>query len=167
MNDVVERLSVVLASEEELYGRMRNLLEREAESLARLDAEAFALIVREKEELGDEGRLLEEVRIGVARELGRGLGLDAVNPRLSDLCRALEQAGENGEGLRAAHNRLIIVIGIVRELLESNANLARESLLQVRSTLGLLGGPVGVSSGETGYGASSQMGPGQLLRHSV
>lgn len=137
MKDLVARLLVVLEAEHALYVRLRELLRHEREVLGLLDARRLEAVAREKEELADEGRLLEESRSHVTRELGRSLGLASERPRLAELCARL---GADAAPLRAAHNRLVVLLGASRELLEANTCLAGEALAQVQATLRALGG---------------------------
>ena len=57
--------------------------------------------------------------------------------RLSEVCDYL---GVEHEALRATHNRLIIVVSVVKELLDANRGLVGQSLAEVRATVDLLGG---------------------------
>lgn len=141
MNDAgveagVARLCAVLESEESVYLELRDLLQRERELLARLDAEALLDLAFRKEALADEARLVEESRIAVAAELAAIAGLAEPRPTLSRLCEAL---GSAGSPLRAAHTRLVVLVGVVRELCNVNAALSGEHLTRVRGTLQLLG----------------------------
>jgi hypothetical protein len=133
----MENLLRVLAAEEALYERLRDLLQREWDLMVTLDAAALEETARSKEELADEGRLLEESRVAVAADLARELGLAADRPTLSQLCVGL--GGESAR-LRDAHNRLLVLVSVVRELLDANRALAGDSLTQIRGTLRLLGG---------------------------
>ncbi|MEM7409217.1 MAG: flagellar protein FlgN [Myxococcota bacterium] len=136
MNDLQTRLLVILDAEESLYGRLRDSLQEEREVVARLDAAGLEEIARLKEELSDEGRLLEESRRCVADELAASLGMPA-GSRLGAIC---DRIGASAEPLAAAQQRLSILVSVVRELLEANVLLAGESLSEVRSTLRLIGG---------------------------
>lgn len=162
--DVVNRLQVILEAEESLYARLRDLLQHEREVIARLDAGALEELAREKEMLGDEARLLEESRVEVAAELAQGHGLPA-RSRLSEICGRL---GEEGGDLRRVHHRLVILVSVVRELADANADLVGESLSEVRGTLRLLGGllPDGALYGPEGPG-SPGLEPGRLVRRSL
>ena len=51
MREVAERLLLVLGAEEEIYARMRDLLQLERERLVELDEPGLEEIVREKEVL--------------------------------------------------------------------------------------------------------------------
>lgn len=135
-SDAVRRLITVLDAEERLYVELRDLLQREREHMVNLDARGIEEVVRRKESLSDEGRLLEESRIEVARALARELGLTEASPPLSLLC---DHAGADAPALRDAHSRLVALLGAVRELLDANAAFAGECLAQVRTTMGLLG----------------------------
>ena len=168
MDDRIDALALILDAEEELYRRLRDLLHEEREILPRLDAQLLTAIARSKEELCDEGRLLEQSRLAACTEIARALGIDEARPRLSRLCGTL---GDRGAVLRASHNRLVVMIGVVRELLEENAALARSSLAQVRGTIHLLGGLV---PREACYASTAAVGnvatpaaPGQLVRQSA
>jgi len=129
-------LLAVLESEERLYLELRQLLQRERELIVNLDAAGLEEAVRRKEALAAEGRLLEEGRLEVAVRLARALGLPEERPTLGVLCDAL---GDRATPLRAAHSRLVALVGASRELLDANAGFAGESLGQVRATLRLLG----------------------------
>lgn len=164
MTEVLDRLQVILAAEESLYVRLRDLLQKEREVVARMDAVALEEMAREKEALGDEGRLLEESRLEVAAELALSLGLPA-RSKLSAICG---QLGEQGRGLRRVHNRLVILVSVVRELADANAELVGESLAEVRGTLRLLGGLLPEGSLYRPDGPVQPIHePGRLLRRSI
>lgn len=135
-SSAVQRLLTVLEAEERLYVELRDLLQREREHMVNLDARGIEEVVRRKESLSEEGRLLEESRIEVARALAHELGLAEPDPPLSRLC---DHAGRDAPALRDAHSRLVALLGAVRELLDANAVFAGECLTQVRTTMGLLG----------------------------
>lgn len=164
MNDGVARLLVLLEAEHALYVRLRDLLRREREVLGHLDARALEAVAREKEELADEGQLLEESRQQVAQALARTLGIQSERPRLAELCAAL---GSEGTPLRTAHNRLVVLIGAARELLEANACLAGEALAQVQGTLGALGGLVPEEARYAPPHLSATPESGRLLRQTA
>jgi hypothetical protein len=165
VREATRRLLEVLAVEERLYLRMRDLLQREREHMATLDADALMDVAQHKEALADEGRLVEESRVAVAGELAAALGLGEARPSLSRLCAAL---GPEAEELREAHTRLVVLVSVVRELLDANAALAGDHLMRIRGTLQLLGrlvpedtlyrAGVGLTHGET---------PGRLVRRSA
>ncbi len=136
VSDLSARVLTVLEAEEQLYLEMRELLQAERESLLRLDATGIEEAVRGKESLAAEGRFLEETRLELARALGLELGLPEERPKLSILCARM---GSEAGPLREAHSRLVALIGAVRELLDANSAFAGDALLQVRSTLQLLG----------------------------
>jgi len=159
MNAIVERLVVVLRAEEELYERMRDLLQTERGLMLELDPVGLDALVREKEILTDEGRLIEDARSQIVVELGAALGLGSQRPSLSELCAAL---GADGGVLREAHTRLVVLVSVVQELLDANRILAGESLDQVQSTLRLLGS---LSSGSPE--AALRPDAGRLLRRTA
>jgi hypothetical protein len=164
MRDLVARLLVVLEAEHALYLRLRDLLRREREVLGLLDARRLEQVAREKEELADEGRLLEESRIDVARELARELGLASERPRLVELCTRL---GADAAPLRSAHNRLVVSVGAARELLEANRALAGDALAQVQATLRLLGGVLPEQERYTPRDETSRAPTGRLVRQTA
>jgi len=67
---------------------------------------------------------------------------------------------------RAAHIRLVVLVGVVRELLHANQGLAGQSLSAVRTTIEALGGLLsqGASYGPDGERRSAH---GQLVRSSA
>jgi len=132
----VARLAAILRSEEELYRELIGLLQREREMMVDLDADGLADVVRHKENLAVEGRLIERGRIEVAERLAARLGLPDAPPTLSAIC---DRLGEDDGGLRAAHGRLAAVVGAARELVEANRALGGDRLAFVQTTLGLLG----------------------------
>ncbi len=134
--DGVTRLLTILKAEERLYLEMRDLLQRERELILSLDSVGLEQAVREKASLADEGRLLEESRIEVTRELAHELGVGSDRPTLSQLADAV---GPNDDGLRQAHSRLAALVGAVKELLDANTVFAGEAQGQVQGTLRLLG----------------------------
>ncbi|HVP29078.1 MAG TPA: flagellar protein FlgN [Myxococcota bacterium] len=167
--DLCARLLASLEAEEELYVELRELLQRERERIVALDAAGLEELVRRKEALAEEGRLLEEGRLELSAALARELGLGEPRPTLSHLCARL---GEEADGLRAVHGRLVALVGAARELLEANAAFAGEAREQVRATLRLLGrllpagatyepaGPAGRGVGRRGAATAD---PGRLL----
>jgi hypothetical protein len=130
-----------------------------------LDAAALEETARTKEELADEGRLLEESRVAVAADLAHELGLATARPTLSQLCLRL---GDRSARLRESHSRLLVLVSVVRELLDANRALAGDSLTQIRGTLRLLGG---LMPGEAVYQPGTLRDPaseaGQLLRRTA
>lgn len=128
-------LERVLEAEEGFYRELRALLQREQTCLVELDARSLEEIVRSKEALAEEGRLLEESRVQVALALATALGLPA-RATLSEIC---DRLGEDGSGLRAAHGRMVALVGAVRELVALNATFAGSALERVDATLELLG----------------------------
>lgn len=130
------RLVAILEAEERVYLEMRDLLQRERELMARLDAEGLGEVAREKEALADEGRLVEESRVVVVTALAQRLGLADERPTLSRLCEAL---GAAAAPLRQVHTRLVVLVSVVRELLDANVAFGNENLGRVRGTLQLLG----------------------------
>ena len=143
----VQRLLAILEAEERVHLEMRDLLQRERELMARLDAEGLGELAREKEALADEGRLVEESRIALAAALARSLGIADERPTLSRLC---EELGDAAGPLRQAHTRLVVLVSVVRELLDANVALAGDNLGRIRGTLQLLGRMLPVEPTDTG-----------------
>lgn len=168
MSDVAEavaRLTVVLAAEEDLYLRLRDLLVREEEVLIGLDPAEMDGMLQEKQSLAEEGRLLEESRALQMKSLARGLGLPETGVRLSELIDALgDEAGE----LPAVHARLSALVDSTRALLEGNDRFASRSLTRVREILRMLGRavpePLGYGPGARG---TSSTGRGRLVRQAI
>ncbi|MDP6980485.1 MAG: flagellar protein FlgN [Myxococcota bacterium] len=133
---IVRRLLSILSEEERLYVELKSLLQEEHARMVARDADAIEQIVAQKDALASEGRLLEECRSKVMKELGRAFGLAESETTLSRLCAVL---GEEGAELRASHGRIVALVAAVRELLDANANFAGEALFRVQSTLRLLG----------------------------
>ncbi len=133
---VATRLCGVLEAEERLYVEFRTLLQRERECMVALRSEALEEIVREKATLADEARLLEETRIAVSEELAQLLGFRESGVTLSRICDAMHGGSP---ALRAAHTRLVALLGAVRELLDANRVFAGDAALQVRGALRVLG----------------------------
>lgn len=161
----VARLLVVLRSEEDLYLRMRILLQREERELIDLDAKVIEETVDEKRALAEEGRLLEESRLVISARLAQALGLGTEPVRLSELAGAL--GAEAGE-LPDMHARLRALIASNRSLLDANESFANRSLGRVRETLRLLGRSV---PEESGYGPRARhttaAGRGRLVRQAI
>ncbi len=160
----LDRLTAVLQSEEELYSGLRDLLQREHTLMAVLDADGLEEVARAKEELTDEGRLIEESRVAVTSELARELDCSDPRPRLCELC---ERLGAEGLALREAHTRLVVLVAVVQELMDANQALAGESLGQVQGTLRLLGGLVPNESLYQPDAARAHGGVGQLIRRTA
>ncbi len=158
-------LTSVLDAEETLYVELRDLLQREHGLMVTLDAEGLEEVARRKEELADEGRLVEETRMFLCHELAAALGMADARPRLSGIC---ERLGPEGRALREAHTRLVVLVSVVRELMDANNALAGDALSQVRGTLRMLGGLV---PGEITYEGSGPvhagLGVGQLVRRTA
>ncbi len=134
--EFAQRLYTILEEEERLYLEMRELLQEERELIVVRNAGKLEALVRHKDGLAREGKLLEDCRRNVMRELAHEIGLAEADTTLSRVCSAI---GEDGSALRAIHGRLVALIAAVRELLEANANFAGEALFRVQSTLRLLG----------------------------
>jgi flagellar biosynthesis/type III secretory pathway chaperone len=158
--DAARRLQVVLEAEAGLYERLRDLLQEEREILCSLDASRLELLTQQKAALVDEGHVLESNRQAVVLQLATELSLAPEGLRLSVLC---ERLGRGHDGLHQAHNRLVVLVGVVRELLQANRSLAGQSLSEVRATLDALGGTLreGSSYGPDGNRRSTK---GRLLR---
>jgi hypothetical protein len=135
-SNAVTGLLTILEAEERLYLEMRDLLQRERELIAVLDAAGVEEVVREKENLAEEGSLLEESRLEVSVLLAKELGIFEEPPTLSAICDVL---GEAGSELGEAHSRLTALAGAVQELLAANASFAGDALDRVQGTLHLLG----------------------------
>ena len=165
--DAGARLLQVLESEERLYVEMRTLLQRERECIVGLRGEELEELVREKALLAEEGRLLEESRAAVAGELALRLGLPERGTTLSQICARLQGGAP---GLRAAHTRLVALLGAVRELLEANRQFAGDAAQQVQGALHLLGRmlpPDATYSPQLQRGHAPRPGPGRLVRRSA
>lgn len=165
VEESVARLAVVLHAEEELYLRMRRLLQREEAEIVQLDPRQIEETAEEKRTLAEEGRLLEDSRLAITRALAASIGLGEGPVRLATLIETLgEEAGE----LPALHARLSALIASNRALLEANQGFAHRSLARVRETLGLLGRSV---PDETGYGPGARRatstGRGRLVRQAI
>ncbi len=167
--EIAGRLRSVLVEEEQLYLEMKVLLQEEHEHLVLRDAERIELTVRKKEGLAGEGKLLEECRLNVLRELARAVGLPEAETTLSRACSAL---GDEGAELRTIHGRLVALIAGVRELLEANSNFAGEALIRVQSALRLLGRllpdePTYERAPSNATPRSNLMKPGRIVRQAV
>lgn len=165
ISELVARLQVVLASEEEVYKRFKNLLRREETELIELDPRVLEGTVAEKRALAAEARLHEDSRVHLVGALADLLGLEERRPKLSQLIATLgPDAGELG----TLHVRLAALITATRSLLDSNERFAQRSAKRVRETLSLLGQAVPV---EVGYGPgaarSKATGRGRLVRASI
>lgn len=168
MNEVtatVERLEMILRSEEDLYLRLRQTLLRDEPEMIELDPGTLARTVEEKRALAEEGRLLEESRVVVTRELAALIGLGEALPKLSRIAAILgDQAGE----LPVLHGRLSALIESNQMLIEGNRVFAHRSLGRVRDTLRLLGRatPQPVGYGRSGQPAESS-GRGRLIEQAI
>ena len=161
----VGRLQVVLQAEEDLYVRMRSLLRREEEELIRLDPSDLDRTVAEKHALAEEGRLLEESRIVLTRELCEAMGLSSEPIKLSAL---IETLGPDAMDLPEIHGRLTALVASSHSLLEANELFASRSFDRVRETLKMLGrsGPEVTSYGP-GSGRGSSATRGRLVRAAI
>ncbi|MFT5694521.1 MAG: flagellar biosynthesis/type III secretory pathway chaperone [Myxococcota bacterium] len=166
--DYAARLFTVLAEEEKLYLELKALLQAEREHIASRNTDEIEQTVMAKEGLAREGKLLEECRQRVMREVAVSIGLPESDATLSRISAAL---GEEGGELRAIHSRLVALIAAVRELLTANSTFAGEALNRVQSTLRLLGR---LLPDEPTYGrspsrqvAQPHMKPGRIVRQSA
>lgn len=130
-----------------------------------LDVHGLMDVARHKEMLADEARLIEESRIEVSGEFAAPLGIEDERVALSSICQRL---GPEGDPLREAHGRLVVLVTAVRELLEANAVFAGDSISRIRGTLQLLGrllpvGPVYDSDLST----KAEAGSGRLVRRTA
>jgi hypothetical protein len=160
VSSLIARLLGVLEAEHSLHDRLCAALREERAALGALDGPRIEQLVREKEALVDEGRLLEESRLGVSEELARALGIGAARVRLSELCDAL---GDEAAPLREAHLRLAARLALARELLEANTAATASELATVQATLRALG----VTPAGDGYGHRTAPEAGRLLRQSA
>ena len=164
MNDEgTQRLERVLEAEIDLYTRMRDLLHEEREILLCLDAERLEDSTRRKAELADEARVLESGRQAVVAQVSREHSLPLEGLRLASLC---ERLGPEYTGLRRAHNQLVILLGVVRELLDGNRSMAGQSLAEVRATVDVLGGMLPERASYSADG-ERRIATGRLLRRSA
>lgn len=161
----VSRLEAVLLAEEELYVRLRSVLQREETELIGLEVRVLEETVEEKRSLAEEAQLLEESRVIVARALADALGLPSDTVKLSLI---VEAAGESGTRLVSLYHRLKALITSTESLLVSNERFAHRSLSRVQETLRMLGQTVPT---ESGYGPGSRResvtGSGRLVRQAI
>jgi len=165
--DLRGRLLTILDVEEQVYVKLRDVLQHERELMVALDAAGLEEVARDKSALADEGRLVEESRIEVAGRLARELGIAEERPTLSMICAEL---GADAGALRAAHTRLLVLVSVVRELLDANVAFAGEHLSQIRGTLRLLGGMIPlepVYERNPQPGGSGGMGVGHLVQRTA
>lgn len=163
--DGAERLLTVLAAEETLYRELRDCLQEERARMLDLDGPGLEALVRRKEALAAEGRLLDESRREVAAGLAAALGVDAERPALRQLCERLD--GPEADALRGAHARLVALLGSVRELVQANAAVTGEALSEVQASLRVLGR---LRPSEPTYGPAGGGDPGaagRLLRRTA
>jgi hypothetical protein len=161
VSDLLVRLLTVLDAEHALCLRLCDLLRTERSALEALDVPRLEQLVREKEELADEGRLLEESRIVVTEAFARQLRIPEPRPRLSRVCEAL---GDAAPRLRDAHRRLAAVLALARELVEANSAATLSELANVQASLRALGAAPGGES----YGPPSRPPEaGRLVRQAV
>jgi hypothetical protein len=160
MSDALANLLAVLDAEQALYERLCDVLRAERGALAALDVAALEALVREKEQISDEGRLLEESRAVVTQALAAQLGLADARPKLSRLCEAL---GDASPRLLAARQRLGALLALARELLEANHAVSASELANVQASLRALG------AAPAGYGRSAPPtnSSGRLVRQAV
>lgn len=161
----VMRLQVVLQAEEDLYVRMRSVLRREEEELIALDPAELDRTAAEKLALAEEGRLLEDSRLALTRELCLAQGFGREPMKLSALIDAL---GEDAMDLPGIHGRLTALVASNRSLLEANDLFAHRTCERVRETLKMLGqsGPEVVGYGP-GSGRGRSTGRGRLVRAAI
>ncbi|MCG8587847.1 MAG: flagellar protein FlgN [Proteobacteria bacterium] len=161
---LVARVEQVLLAEEERYRELQLLLQAERVAVIDRDVPALERLVREKEALADEVRLLEESRIHACRRLGEALGIASESPTLEALTEGL---GPDGASLAPVHARLSALLGAVRELVSENEGEAREAVARVRATLSILGRADTVASGYSAPGQSAPRGAGRLLQETA
>lgn len=161
----VDRLQMILRSEEGLYLRLRELLQREENEIIELDPHSISMTIEEKRALSEEGRLLEESRSIVTQELATMIGLEETLPKLSKI---IETLGDQADELPSLHGRLSALVESSQRLLETNQQFAHRSLGRVRDTLRLLGRsvPEPVGYGRKGQ-ASDQGGRGRLVQQAI
>lgn len=166
--DAATRLATVLEAEETLVRELHQLLQNERQLMADLDAAGLEALVARKESLAAEGRLLEESRQAVCRDIEQELGIpDSPAP-----LRALLGALDASDALRRQYARLQALLASVQELVEANRAVAGEALSGVQGTLRLLGRlrPDSATYGPApAAGDASEVGfaPGRLLRRTA
>ena len=165
IEDNVSRLEAVLLAEEELYVRMRSVLQREESELVSLESRVLEETIEEKRTLAEEAQLLEESRVIVTRALSDALGLVPDSMKLASI---IDAAGEGGARLTPLYHRLRALIISTESLLTSNERFANRTLSRVQETLRLLGQTVPVDGG---YGPGSRRegatGRGRLVRQAI
>jgi len=161
----VSRLEADLLAEEDLYVRMRSVLQREESELVSLESRVLEETIEEKRTLAEEAQLLEESRVIVTQALADALGLPPDGMKLSSI---IEAAGDVGARLTPLYHRLHGLIISTESLLTSNERFANRSLSRVQETLRLLGQTV---PADGGYGPGSRResvtGRGRLVRQAI
>jgi flagellar biosynthesis/type III secretory pathway chaperone len=165
VEEQIAGLEVVLAAEENVYLRLRDVLRREEAELITLDPVQIEDIVERKRGLAEEARLLEDSRRVLTKALAGSLGLGDQPVKLGSLITALDAEARR---LPELHARLSALITSTRSLLESNGSFADRSLRHIQETLRMLGRAV---PEKIGYGPNSvgngSMGRGRLVRATI
>lgn len=163
--DVVGRLEIVLAAEEEAYRRFKQVLRREEQELVALDPIDLERTTAEKQALAAEARLHGESRVELTQPLAARLGVAEKVGRLGELLPLL---GERAGALPDHHARLTALIEATRGLLAANERFANRSLGRIQDTLRLLGQAVPEPSGYgPGKDAARGNGRGRLIRAAI
>lgn len=163
--ELIARLEVVLAAEEDTYRRFKQVLRREEEELITLDPQDLERTTAEKEALGAEARLHGESRVELTRALARMLGEPPAEARLSEL---LPGIGEAAEGLMERQAGLRALMESTRALLAANEEFSSRTLGRVQDTLRMLGQAIPEVEGYGPRRASeSSAGRGRLIRAAI
>jgi hypothetical protein len=125
----------VLEREAELAARLLEMLQEDQQLIVRHDVEGLETSNRAKEELVLGFQALEQTRQALTARLGSELGLASEEVRVSRICPLL---GPEGAALRTAAERLRALIASMGELLAVSRGFVEQSVLGVRTLLGLI-----------------------------
>lgn len=125
----------VLSREAQLARELLEILQLDQQRIVRHDVEGLEASNRAKEELVLGFQLLEQSRLALTGRIGHELDLPAEEVRVSRICPLL---GAEGESLRAAAERLRALIASLGELLAVSRGFVEQSVLGVRTLLGLI-----------------------------
>jgi flagellar biosynthesis/type III secretory pathway chaperone len=171
MIDQVRILMGILERMEGLYLRALALLDQERGSLVRLDFDTLHGEMREKDELLALLRRLDRDRLRVQDTFAQVWGRSVTEVSLRDIAQALIEEGgdskEAGARLMDFRERIEVVIGRLKERIQSNGRFIEKSVHNLRAVAETMGAQVPGRASKSNKKLSKTYGPQKQMREQV
>lgn len=164
---LLQRLTDNLEELTKIYRQLLELVRHERDLLIGADLDGLNKNNETKDALIMKARMADALRIKIAGELSREMGLDPSQPRLLEIAR--KAGGPEGDRLRSLHAALETLLARTAELNRSNENYAMSALKTLTGALDNLKETI---AGKKTYGGKGQykIGPettGNFVRKEV